>query len=263
MFNYRPLLKALIMVLMGALVGILGACKPADTTPSTHTSTSTSASYAARGHEGPAEPSTPVNPNRNGTPTGALADVPAGSPAALLGSLPVKGRAPKTGYSREQFGQAWTDDVDVPGGHNGCDTRNDILARDMTNVVFKNHGHCAVASGDLYEPYSGKQVHFVRGAKTSMLIQIDHYVALSDAWQTGAQQLSKTQRTQLANDPLELVAVDGELNQQKSDADAASWLPPNKNYRKIYVTRQIQVKAKYHLWVTTAEKQAMLAVLNS
>jgi hypothetical protein len=86
-------------------------------------------------------------------------------------------------------------------------------------------------------------------------------VALSDAWQKGAQQLTVEQRYQLANDPLNLLAVDGQANNNKSDADAATWLPPNKNYRCQYIARQIAVKQKYTLWVTTAEHDAMLRVL--
>ncbi len=96
-----------------------------------------------------------------------------------------------------------------------------------------------------------------------MAVQIDHVVALSDAWQKGAQRISQSQREALANDPLNLLAADGPANQQKSDADAASWLPANKSYRCIYVARQIAVKATYKLWITAAEKDAMTRVLNT
>ncbi|MDD7465234.1 MAG: HNH endonuclease family protein [Actinomycetaceae bacterium] len=184
--------------------------------------------------------------------------LPADFALTALASLPVKGRAPQTGYERTRmFGQAWKD-MD----RNGCDTRNDILGRDLTNISYKEGTHgCVVISGVLDDPYSGKQLHFTRGQGTSELVQIDHVVALSDAWQKGAQQLDQSQREQLANDPLNLLAVDGALNQQKSDADAATWLPPNQKYRCTYVSRQIAVKKKYHLWVTTPERDAMTAVL--
>lgn len=178
-----------------------------------------------------------------------------------LERLPVKGRAPKTGYSRDEFGPAWTDDVDVAGGHNGCDTRNDILKRDLTGETFKDGSRCVVATGTLHDPYSGRTIHFVRGQGTSTKVQIDHVVALSDAWQKGAQNLSEEKRRELANDPGNLLAVDGPLNGQKSDADAATWLPPAKGYRCQYVARQIAVKAKYKLWVTSGEKAAMRRVL--
>jgi hypothetical protein len=176
--------------------------------------------------------------------------------------LPVKGRAPLTGYSRAQFGPAWTDDVTVPDGHNGCDTRNDILRRDLTTIVIKpGTSGCVVASGVLHDPYTGTIIPFIRGVSTSDAVQIDHVVALGDAWQTGAQQLSLAVRTNMANDPLELLAVSGPINEQKGDADAASWLPPNRAFRCSYVARQVAVKMTYHLWVTPAEHDAMARVL--
>ena len=191
------------------------------------------------------------------TSTAAASTAPTGSAAAALAGLAVKGRAPKTGYDRVgDFGQAWAD-VD----RNGCDTRNDILDRDLADVA--RAGSCKVLTGVLVSPYTGATIHFVRGAGTSELVQIDHVVALSDAWQTGAQQLTPTKRRALANDPLNLLAVDGRSNTQKSDADAASWLPAQKSYRCAYVARQIAVKAKYTLWVTSAEKTAMLGVLST
>ena len=177
----------------------------------------------------------------------------------VLATLKTKGRAPKTGYARTQFGTAWAD-VD----HNGCDTRNDILKRDLTGTTFKSGTHdCIVTSGTLADPYTGKTISFKRGNKTSSAVQIDHVVALSDAWQKGAQKLSASQRKQLANDPYNLLAVDGPANQQKSDGDAATWLPKNKAFRCEYVARQIGVKAKYSLWVTKAERKAMTKILDT
>lgn len=169
-----------------------------------------------------------------------------------LDFLAVKGRAPKTGYERSQFGEGWRKNGE-------CDTRNDILARDLENPVVQN---CKVISGTLDDPYTGKRLPFVRGFETSDDIQIDHIVALSDAWQKGAQALSFERRIEFANDPLELLAVDGAANQNKSDGDAATWLPPNKDFRCRYVARQIAIKKKYSLWVTLAEKNAMQNVLS-
>jgi hypothetical protein len=173
----------------------------------------------------------------------------------VMKTLVVKGRAPKTGYSRAQFGVAWAD-VD----RNGCDTRNDILRRDLTSIVYRA-GTCVVLSGVLHDPYGGKVINFVRGVKTSPAVQIDHVVPLSDAWQKGAFAWTIAKRTAFANDPLELLAVDGPLNGKKSDSDAASWLPPNKPFRCTYVARQIAVKAKYGVWVTSAEKGAFGQIL--
>lgn len=169
-----------------------------------------------------------------------------------LGTLAVKGRAPKTGYARTQFGDGWAV-ID------GCDMRNIILHRDMTNTAVNDR--CQVVSGTLDDPYTGKVITFTRGASTSDDVQIDHVVALSNAWQTGAQQLTPAEREALANDPLELLAVDGLANQQKSDGDAATWLPSNKPFRCQYVARQIAVKVKYRLWVAPAEKDAMTNIL--
>jgi hypothetical protein len=171
----------------------------------------------------------------------------------------TKGRAAKTGYTRAQFGPAWAD-VD----RNGCDTRNDILKRDLTNEVFKEKTNsCTVLSGTLVDPFSGETINFVQGAKTSSDVQIDHSVALSNAWQTGAFKLTPDQRKAFANDPLNLLAVKGKLNSQKGDGDAATWLPPLKSYRCDYVVRQIAVKIKYKLWFTAPEKEAMIRILKT
>jgi hypothetical protein len=176
---------------------------------------------------------------------------------AQLATIEVKGRAAKTGYSREQFGAAWAD-VD----RNGCDTRNDMLARDLTGETFKpGTNNCVVATGTLADKYTGKTINFVRGQDTSSAVQIDHIIPLSDAWQKGAQQLSAEQRKQLANDPLNLMAADGPTNSAKGDKDAATWLPSNKAFRCEYVARQTAVKAKYKLWMTQAEHDAIAGIL--
>ncbi len=173
-----------------------------------------------------------------------------------LAALPVKGRAPATGYDREaRFGTAWLD-VD----HNGCDTRNDVLARDLTDV--ERQGPCKVLRGTLVSPYTGERVDFVRGNRTSTLVQIDHVVALENAWRTGAQQLSQEQREALANDPANLFAVDGHSNAQKRSGDAATWLPADTAFRCTYVEHQVTVKTAYRLWVAPAERDAMARVLD-
>jgi len=191
-----------------------------------------------------------------------IAPVKADSVASSLSIIQAqvtKGRAPKTGYTRAQFGPEWAD-VD----RNGCDTRNDILKRDLTNLVFKEKTKsCTVLSGTLIDPFSGETINFVRGNSTSMEVQIDHSVALSNAWQTGAFKLTADQRKAFANDPLNLLAVKGKLNLQKGDGDAATWLPPLKSFRCDYVSRQIAVKMKYKLWFTAPEKEAMIRILKS
>lgn len=178
-----------------------------------------------------------------------------------LQTIPVKGRAPKTGYSRMQFGQPWTDDVDVEGGHNNCDTRNDILRRDLSNVVPA--AGCIVQSGVLHDPYTGKDVQFNREEGTDVLVQVDHVVPLLDAWQKGAQQWDPVKRVQFANDPLNLLAVSGKANRNKKASDVATWLPSNKDFRCAYVTRVVNVKAKYGVWMTQEEHGTASRILTT
>ncbi len=225
-------------------------------------------------------PSSPTSPPPPATPSPSLPPSPAGSssptpsaspsedaePTAEPGSalaiaegLTVKGRAPKTGYDRDLFGGGWVDT-----DRNGCDTRNDVLARDLTNVTYRpGTRDCVVETGTLADPYSGTLIAFVKGNTTSNDVQIDHVVALSDAWQKGAQRWDGDTRIAFANDPLNLLAVDGPLNLQKGDGDTATWLPPNKSYRCAYVARQVAVKHTYSLWVTQAEKDAMIRILST
>ncbi|MEO5499076.1 MAG: HNH endonuclease family protein [Candidatus Saccharimonadales bacterium] len=185
-----------------------------------------------------------------------LVKTPAGE---VLATISIKGRAPKTNYSREQFGDGWEQ-------VSGCDMRNRILARDLREIYYvptTDFIVCKVMSGVLDDPYTNKLISFQRGPETSDDVQIDHVVALSDAWQKGAQNLTPEQRLAFANDPLELLAVDGNANQQKADSDAATWLPANKSYRCSYVARQIAVKKKYSLWVTRSEYDTMAQVLKT
>ncbi|GGO88286.1 GmrSD restriction endonuclease domain-containing protein [Wenjunlia tyrosinilytica] len=176
---------------------------------------------------------------------------PQGSALKAVDDLTVKGRSPRTGYSRERFGRSWVD-ID----HNDCGTRDDILRRDLTQDAVT--GGCKVTAGVLDDPYTGRRIHFTRGHSD---VDIDHVVALSDAWQKGASQWSRDKRESLANDPLNLLAVDASTNRSKGDGDTATWLPPNKGFRCAYVARQVAVKKKYELRVTRAEKDAMVKVL--
>jgi hypothetical protein len=209
------------------------------------------------------EPSTPsASPSPS---TAATATPPSphaagkGTALAAVAALPVKGRAPKSGYDRDQFGQTCYD-----ADRNGCDTRNDVLRRDLKNFTLKaGTNGCLVLGGTLISTYTGDTVEFVRGTTTSSAVQIDHVVALSDAWQKGAQKLSRSTRRALANDPLNLLAVDRASNSAKGDGDAATWLAPNKGYRCAYVARQVAVKLKYHLWVTAAERDAIVRILGT
>jgi Protein of unknown function (DUF1524) len=174
-----------------------------------------------------------------------------GTARAALEQLAVKGRAPQTGYDREQFGGGW-ESVD------GCDTRSLILARDLRRLAYMA-GSCEIVTGILEDPYTGQAIRFSVGGGSE--VDIDHVVALGDAWQKGAQQWSYRRRVRFANDPLNLLVVDASANRQKGDGDAATWLPPRKRFRCRYVARQIAVKRRYRAWVTAAERDAMARVL--
>nr|WP_037812495.1 HNH endonuclease family protein [Streptomyces sp. SID8354] len=179
-----------------------------------------------------------------------------GSARSALGSLAVKRPGTKDGYARDRFGSAW---ADTDG--NGCGTRDDILKRDLRGTAFRDAKKCVVVSGTLpKDPYTGKSLRYQRGRSA---VDIDHVVALSDAWQTGARQWPARKRVALANDPLNLIAVEASANRSKSDGDAADWLPSYAGYRCTYVARQVAVKQKYGLWVTRAEQAAMAKVLDS
>lgn len=182
-----------------------------------------------------------------------------GDAARTLNQLSVVDHSkPKQRYQRDSFGFKETDD-----DGNGCNVREDVLTRDLQDVRYTKSGGCKVQSGVLHDPYTGKTIRFQRGANTSSLVQIDHVVALENAWNSGASQWNQSKRYQLGNDPYNLLAVDGQTNQDKGAASAAYWLPPKTDYRCDYVSRQIGVKAKYGLTVTSQEKDAMLGVLHS
>lgn len=180
-----------------------------------------------------------------------------GTALATLETLRVAGRGAKTGYARAEFGAAWLD-VD----RNGCDTRNDILARDLTQTTVKpGTNGCVVLTGRRDDPYTGRSIAFVRGGASEL--DIDHVVALGNAWVSGAARWAYGRKVAFANDPLNLLAVDSSANRQKGDGDAATWVPPDKGYRCSYVARQIGVKAKFGLTITPAEKEAMQRVLQA
>jgi hypothetical protein len=178
----------------------------------------------------------------------------AGGTLSDLNNLTVNDNpAPPEKYNRvEQFGPAWKD-VD----HNGCDTRNDILARDLTVQEMRNA--CVITAGQLADPYSGKWIDFRK--KDASKVQIDHVVALENAWQSGAYKLTQEDREALANDPDNLLAVNGHDNMAKGSKSADQWMPPNSAYACAYASKQVQIKSRYALTVTTAEKQALAGAL--
>ncbi len=186
------------------------------------------------------------NPNPDNAPLASI----------ILERLEIKGRAPKTGYSRDEFYKGWPD-------VEGCSLRQRIIKRELGDSATLDNNNCNVISGEFDEPYTGSHMLFYEKSDFTAGLQIDHIVALSDAWQKGAQYMDKETRYSIATDPLNLLAVESKTNQSKSDGDAATWLPPNKAFRCQYVARQVSVKYKYSLWVTEAEHDAIARVLET
>ena len=198
-------------------------------------------------------------PMRSGEALSSLPDTEAARQLRELAVRSADEASVVPDYDRQAFGQRWADT-----DHNGCDTRNDILARDLARPTFKpGTRDCVVLTGTLAEPYTGTTIQFQRGDKSSALVQIDHVVALADAWRSGAWQWDAQRRQELANDPENLLAVDGAANEDKSASSADQWLPPNVAFRCDYVKRQIAVKYAYGLSVTQAEQDAMATQLTT
>lgn len=185
-----------------------------------------------------------------------LEDLPHTSLTQALAALPVREGPGAGGYKRDFFGVRWADE-----DHNGCDTRNDVLARDLDDVTYKPGTHnCIVLTGSFVDPYTGRHLDFRRGNDTSSKVQIDHVVALADAWRSGADSWDEASRQRFANDPLNLLAVDGATNEGKGADAADAWLPENEGYRCAYVARQVAVKTRWGLSVSAAEHRALVAV---
>ncbi len=176
---------------------------------------------------------------------------------ALIEKVATKRRGAKTGYDREEFGYAWADNADdIPLARNGCDTRNDILARDAKDLTYRSGSTCVLESMTVYDPYTETTIKWSK-TKASQ-VQIDHVMPLSYDWQMGASRWSKAKRMRIANDPLNLLSVDGSTNSSKGDSSPATWLPPSRKIRCAYAVRFAQVALKYNLPVTPADKTAML-----
>ena len=236
-------------LLIGAVVVVffIGSFFNSDNPPEPEPISSTSSSTQSQ---------TPTPSPQQSLPPSPEAPTPVASPAlSALASVAIKGRAPKTGYERDLFATDWDYSF-------GCDTRNKILRRDFSEFVLRSGSSCIIETGVLQDPYTGEAISFQRGVGTSNAVQIDHVVSLSDAWQKGAQQLTGDQRYALYNDPLNLLAVSGPANSQKSDSDAASWLPANKGFRCAFVARQVAVKLSYNLWMTQAEFDTIANILS-
>ncbi|MFS0895953.1 HNH endonuclease family protein [Mycolicibacterium litorale] len=191
----------------------------------------------------------------------ADADVPTVAPGAdvLAGVAVVPQRLRGHDYRRAAFGDAWTDDTDAPGGRNGCDTRNDILDRDLVDKTYTSISRCptAVATGVLHDPYTNLVISFTRGNQTGAAVQIEHIVPLAYAWDQGARNWTEGMRVRFANDPANLLAVQGEVNQDKGDQEPARWMPPNAAFHCQYAIQFIAVLRGYGLPVDAPSVPAL------
>jgi hypothetical protein len=191
----------------------------------------------------------------------AGADTPTVAPGvdvlAGIALIPVRIRGHD--YRRDAFGDSWSDDNSAPGGHNGCDTRNDILERDLVDKSYVPIKRCptAVATGLLHDPYTNAEVAFTRGEKTGAAVQIDHIVPLALAWDLGARFWTDDLRLRFANDPANLIAVDGPTNQDKGDGEPATWMPPNRAFHCQYAMQFIAVLRGYALPVDAPSAVAL------
>ncbi|MCQ9181490.1 HNH endonuclease family protein [Streptomyces sp. IBSBF 2953] len=247
----RTLLASAVLLATGfALVGCDGLAPPVDAGPS----------GSAVPNAGNGRAVSPLD-NPDGTKPGLAAITSAADMAkarSLIGKVATNGRGPKTGYERDKFGYAWMDSAPggIPFARNGCDSRNDLLKRDGEKVRFRAGSNCVVTSMTLHDPYTGKTIEWTKSRATK--VQIDHVMPLSYDWQMGASRWTKGKREDIANDPLNLIPVDGPTNGAKSDSGPATWLPPDKSIRCSYSMRFAQVSLKYELPVTVADKQMML-----
>jgi hypothetical protein len=254
----RALALTLAVVAIAAMSGCASVDGLATTTPD-----SPGAALSA-GPSAPPPGSRPerVSPlrDRRGLHPGLTA-VPAAERAAarkLIAGVAAGARGSKAGYDRERhFGPAWTDDVDITWGHDGCRTREQVLHRDMRGIDFRSGtGDCVVLVGILQEPYTGRTIEFSKSRP--MEVQVDHVMPLAYDWGQGARTWTQAKREQIANDPLNLLAVDGPANQRKSDSGPAEWMPANAKVRCAYAVRFALVSRKYKLPVTAADKRTML-----
>lgn len=184
-------------------------------------------------------------------PAGAYPpDLPSKAVAqAELDGLTVRAESAPGPYDRDLFPH-WTS-VD------GCTTRETVLQRDGDGVEVGSD--CYPTSGTWYSEYDGE-------TRTSPAdLHIDHVVALSEAWDSGAGEWTTDRREDFANDLTgpQLIAVTAEVNISKSDHDPAEWVPPLASKRCAYAKMWIHTKARWDLSVDSAEKSALQPLLDT
>jgi Protein of unknown function (DUF1524) len=175
-----------------------------------------------------------------------------------LAQLTVAKNQGSASYQRSAFGPGWGGYGYYPKIPGGCEARDEVLRRDLSNVKAGDQNKCIIFSGVLHDPYTGKELPYSRYGSTQ--IQIDHVVALGAAWRTGASTWSQERRVEFANDINNMLAVDGTANNDKGSKTPDQWRPP-RDYWCPYAERWVGVKDLYRLTVTTAEKAALEQML--
>jgi hypothetical protein len=234
-----------------------GSTAPASPSGALHAQTSTAPPGSAPARVNPLHDPRGIHPGLTPVPSTQLARA-----RALIQRVRTAPAGLQAGYRRDRFGVAWTDDTTDTWGHNGCKTREDILRRDLRGIEYRaGTNDCVVLTGILQEPYAPKFVEFSKARPLE--VQIDHVMPLSYDWKQGASGWTLERRKQIANDPLNLLAVDGPLNQAKSDSGPADWMPPNAAVRCAYSVRFAQVSRRYRLPVRPQDKTTMLGACSS
>lgn len=227
-----------------------------------------SSSRASTGRVIPTESRGRPSPTRTESTPSRVLD--AAQARATLGRLTVVPRRPYVeGYQRScspgdacSFGPAWTDDNSNPDGHNGCDTRNDVLAEQLSQVTYRGGSRCVVETGHLHDPYTGADLEFTKAH--AQLAPVDHVVPLALAWDLGAARWTQQQRVDYANDTrLVLLVVDERSNEAKSDSGPGEWMPSDRGAWCAYDERFVTVLEHYRLPVTAADSDAMDRVLST
>lgn len=262
-YLFRRLLRRRLLPLLVVAAAAPSGCSALDDLTATTSTSPGAALQGARDAPPPGSRPDRIDPIRDkrGLHPG-LTPVPAASRSTAVKVIELVTTSAERhpgGYDRdEQFGEAWTDDVDITWGRDGCRTREQILHRDLKAIEFRSGtNECVVLEGTLNpEPYTGRLIEFSKSRPED--VQVDHVLPLSFAYKQGADGWSQSKRLQLANDPLNLLAVDGQANQDKSDSGPADWTPANAAVRCAYAVRFARVARKYKLPVRPADKRTML-----
>lgn len=194
----------------------------------------------------------PADVTTTTTTSGSTATVTTTAPTtqsdaqALVDQLTVAPEGSGAGYDRDLFDH-WID-VD----HDGCHTRCEVLEAE------KRYDLPGLPQGGWLSIYDGYSTD------DASELDVDHVVALSEAWRSGADRWDANRRRAFANDldePDALIAVTASTNRSKSDRDPASWQPPNSGAWCQFGLGWVRVKIKWELTADDAEVRALRNIL--